>query len=99
MKERQQHAEMMRIVKEPAAMQAKILDNILKSARISFDEEVAVSGSPHADQGYINAKDFQIMCLFEYEKLRTKPTKKKRMHSKNASHLTPSSSNPTLGVK
>lgn len=59
----------------------KILDNILETTRVSFDDgdgSLGINQGVYPDQGFINAKDFQIQCLFEYEKLKSKPFKKKK---------------------
>ena len=60
--------DMMKIIQNPGPLHLKLIENILESTKVSFE----------GSQGYMNAKDFQIQCLFEYEKLRTKGVKKKK---------------------
>ena len=59
---------MMRMIQQPASLHIKLVASILESTRISFFDNM----------GYINAKDFQIQCLFEYEKLKSKGMKKRK---------------------
>lgn len=61
--------ELLQTIKSPSSLLNKILDNILKTTKVSFDEEVGAGVVLYPDQGFVNAKDFQIQCLFEYEKL------------------------------
>ena len=60
--------DMMKIIQNPGPLHLKLIENILESTKVSFE----------GSQGFLNAKDFQIQCLFEYEKLRTKGIKKKK---------------------
>jgi len=60
--------DMMKIIQNPGPLHLKLIENILESTKISFEES----------QGFVNAKDFQIQCLFEYEKLRSRGIKKKK---------------------
>lgn len=60
--------EMLRNVQNPAILHNQLMNNILNASKIGFD----------GDQGLINAKDLQIQCLFEYEKLKSKNSRKRR---------------------
>ena len=59
---------MMKNIQNPQPLLMKILGNILDASRLSFDY----------DQGLVNAKDLQTQCLFEYERLKSKQSKKKK---------------------
>ena len=63
---------MLRVIEAPAPLHLKMASGILENAEISFRD----------NQGYINAKDLQIQCLFEYEKLKTKVAAARRRHPK-----------------
>lgn len=60
--------DMLKNIQKPGSLHLKILQNILDASKLSFD----------GDQGFLNAKDLQIQCLFEYEKLKARPSRKKR---------------------
>ena len=59
---------MMKQIQSPGSLHLKIVSNVLQNTKITFFE----------DQGYINAKDFQIQSLFEYEKLKNKGLQSKK---------------------
>lgn len=60
--------EMMNTIQAPNSLHLKLGSNITTAVKFSFDQ----------DQGYVNAKDFQIHCLIEYEALRNKGIKNKK---------------------
>lgn len=62
-------SEMMKNIQQPGSLHLKLLQNILDSTAVVFDNQ---------GQGYLNSKDIQIQCLFEYEKLRMRSTRKQK---------------------
>jgi len=48
---------MRRHIEVPEVLHLKIVDNIIEKLNISYEK----------GEGYTNAKDFQIECLFQYE--------------------------------
>lgn len=59
---------MMKTIQSPNSLHLKLGSSITNCIKISFDNS----------QGYVNAKDFQIQCLIEYENLRNKGLKVKK---------------------
>ena len=59
---------MLKNIQSPASIHQKLISNIIETTKVAFDGEV----------GYVNAKDFQLQCLIEYEKMRKKGTKQRR---------------------
>lgn len=62
---------MLKNIQQPGHLHLKLLQNILDSTAVVFDAQ---------GQGYLNSKDVQIQCLFEFEKLKMRGSKKRRIN-------------------